>query len=198
MHENEPEEHYIAEGKDAPATTVEYSDAELVGRIERGDRTAFADLIDRHKESIKRSFARNVGDFHVVEDLFQETCLRAFQALRERVQPDNVEAWLHGIARNCRLEWYRRRKMVPPENDEPEAILSVDPLQETERREVVKKSLSALSEDARTVLLMRHHREMTFEEIARTMDKPIGTVMSLACRAYKQLRGELSIYAGKD
>lgn len=186
------------EEKSGPIAVAVVADADLVLRVGRGDRQSFADLIDRHRDAIRRSIARNVGDAHAVEDLFQETCLRAFRALQEQVRPDNVEAWLYGIARNCVREWYRKKGLMAPATVESATILPADPLQEAERREDVKKSLLALSEDARNVLLMRHHREMTFDEIARTMNKPIGTVMSLACRAYKQMRGGLSVYAGKD
>jgi RNA polymerase sigma-70 factor, ECF subfamily len=138
------------------------------------------------------------------EDLVQETCVRAIQAI-ENLRPDsNVKGWLFTILRNIWFNRLRRRqtapKMVELDGDERTAqnavATSKDPhalyVSKVER-EQVREAIQQLSDEFREVIVLREYGDLSYQEIASVLGCPTGTVMSRLGRARSKLRSLLSV-----
>ena len=137
------------------------------------------------------------------EDLVQETCVRAVQAI-ESLRPDsNVKGWLFTILRNIWLNQLRRRRAAPKtvelDVDERTAEIAVetskDPyalyVSKVERQQV-REAIQQLSEEFREIIVLREYGELSYQEIAHVLGCPAGTVMSRLGRARSKLRSLLS------
>jgi RNA polymerase sigma-70 factor (ECF subfamily) len=137
------------------------------------------------------------------EDLVQETCVRAVQAI-ESLRPDsNVKSWLFTILRNIWLNQLRQRraapKMVELDVDESTAETAVEPSKDPHalyvskvERELVREAIQQLSEEFREIIVLREYGELSYQEIASVLGCPAGTVMSRLGRARSKLRSLLS------
>lgn len=137
------------------------------------------------------------------EDLVQETCVRAVQAV-ESLRPDsNVKSWLFTILRNIWLNQLRQRraapKMVELDVDESTAETAVEPSKDPHalyvskvERELVREAIQQLSQEFREIIVLREYGELSYQEIASVLGCPVGTVMSRLGRARTKLRSLLS------
>ncbi len=141
------------------------------------------------------------------EDLVQETCLRALQAM-DRLRPDsNVKSWLFTILRNIWLnelrQWRTATEIVELASDGDSANSAVDPAKDPYaayasniEREQVRDAIQQLPVEFREIILLREYEELSYEEIAALLDCPPGTVMSRLARARSKLRDLLSATDG--
>jgi RNA polymerase sigma-70 factor (ECF subfamily) len=137
------------------------------------------------------------------EDLVQETCVRAIQA-KENLRPDsNVKSWLFTILRNIWINRLRRRqtapKMVELDVDESTVQIAVEASKgpyalyvSKVEREQVREAIQQLSKEFREVIVLREYGDLSYQEIARVLGCPAGTVMSRLGRARSKLRSLLS------
>ncbi len=129
---------------------------------------------------------RNAAD---AEDLVQETYLRAFRAFESYTPDTNIRGWLFTILYRVRADQFRKAgrspKTVELLDDHP-AVAVPDGL--TSGREDVERALHGLPEAFRTAVVLRDLQDFTYEEIARIVGVPIGTVMSRIHRGRAQLR----------
>jgi len=127
------------------------------------------------------------------EDLAQETFLRAWQGLARLDDPRSFGSWLLSIAGFVCAEWVRKKTTRDPHD---ERLAHEAPLATDERRDEpavpLAEAIARLSPDVQQLLAMRHDRGMTCEEIARELDKPLGTVTKTLSRAYAELRERLA------
>lgn len=138
------------------------------------------------------------------EDLVQETCLRALRAM-ERLRPDsNIKSWLFTILRNIWLNQLRQSRAVsePFDGDVGEdhakapAYTGQDPhaiYVSNIEREQVRQAIQQLPLEFREIILLREYEELSYEEIARLLDCPLGTVMSRLARARTRLCDLLTV-----
>jgi RNA polymerase sigma-70 factor, ECF subfamily len=137
------------------------------------------------------------------EDLVQETCLRALRAIDGLRAEASVKSWLFTILRNIWLNQLRRRRTAPDlieldadENRTHEpADITQDPqndfLNKVER-EQVRVAVQQLPIEFREIIILREYEELSYQQIAGLLGRPIGTVMSRLARARDRLRGLLS------
>jgi RNA polymerase sigma-70 factor (ECF subfamily) len=136
------------------------------------------------------------------EDLVQETCVRAMQAIG-RLRPDsNVKSWLFTILRNIWLNQLRQRRTaltIELEGGDSTAELAVETSKGPHEqyvskmeRDQVREAIQQLSVESREVILLREYEELSYQEIAILLDCPTGTVMSRLGRARSKLRALLS------
>ena len=136
------------------------------------------------------------------EDLVQETCVRAMQAIG-RLRPDsNVKSWLFTILRNIWLNQLRQRRTastIELEGGDSTAELAVETSKDPHEqyvskieRDQVREAIQQLSVESREVILLREYEELSYQEIAILLDCPTGTVMSRLGRARSKLRALLS------
>lgn len=178
-------------------------EASLARAAARGDRAAFARLVELHKRVVFGLSARLLQDREEARDAAQETFVRAWAAIGAYDPAQPLAPWLLRIARNHCLDLLRRRlpaaRRVQIDGSAAEAegaraeLASPAPGadEELERAEVATSlgvAVAALPENYREVIHLFHVEHMSYKEIAATMEVPIGTVMTWLHRARAKLR----------
>ncbi len=178
------------------------ADVELIQRVLDGDDTAFSTLVGKYQRSVHALVWRKIGDFHIAEDITQETFLKAYQKLSELKEPQSFVSWLYVIAANRCKAWLRKKRvwtqsLESTSNTELEkATYSSYVIEENERtsaeaqREVVKKLLAKLQESDRTVITLYYLGGMTYEEISRFLGVSVSSIKNRLYRARQHLKKE--------
>lgn len=170
-------------------------DLAVVARARGGDRQAFAALVRGHQDRVFRFLLRLVGSRDEAMDLTQDTFLKVFQSLPEWRPDAPFRAWLFRIARNAAFDLLRRRQVLgfvafdelAPDAGEaawPDPAPRPDQRLDDRRRiAALDRALAALPAEQREVLLLRELEEMSYAEIAATLEISEGTVKSRIARA---------------
>jgi len=173
----------------APSSAAEaLEDAELVRRTERGELSAFEQLVDRHRPVVIRVAARIAGS-NEAEDVSQDAFLRAFHRLDQFRGDAPFRSWLLRITHNAALDHLARRR---PEPVDPDALDASEPsterppadrLEVRERIERLELKLRGLAPQHRVVLVLRDAEGLSYDEIAEITDTPLGSVKGRLHRA---------------
>jgi RNA polymerase sigma-70 factor, ECF subfamily len=153
------------------------------------DHRAFAQLVERWEQPIRRLCTRMLGDQHRGEDLKQETFARLFDKRKLYEPSGRFSTYLWRIALNVCHDELRRRKRRQeffPDSDEADGIDSYADVEPTpdlstagrEEAEMVRQALLKLADPYRTVLILRHYEGLKIAKIAEVLEIPIGTVSS--------------------
>ena len=193
----------------APVLSVDV-DAPLVQRVQRGDQKAFEMLVVKYRRRIERLIARMLRDTDLVEDVAQETFIRAYKALPNFRGESAFYTWLYRIAINTAKKTMMQLKRDPviteaamsngtDDDDEglrldhemsdgetPESVLATRQI-----GNAVNLAIEALSEDLRQAITLREIEGLSYEEIAEMMNCPIGTVRSRIFRARESIAQKL-------
>lgn len=183
------------------------SDADCVRRLQRGEIEAFEILIRRHEKTIFNLVYRMLGDYDEAAETSQEVFLSAYRAI-DRFRGDaNFSTWLYRIALNHtstrRRNIHRRQqRSVAIEDTEPARDPQPGPAETMEKKELrerVQKALNSLEPDDATVILLRDMQDIPYDEVARLLEIPVGTVKSRLHRARQALKSQLAsyFYAGR-
>ncbi|MBQ9578667.1 MAG: RNA polymerase sigma factor RpoE [Ottowia sp.] len=205
-------------GRTAPPASSD-SDAQLVARAVAGEQRAYELLVIKYQRRITRLAAHMVRDSELAQDIAQETFIRAWRALHQFRGEAQFSTWLHRIAVNTAKRALMNRARSPVltetalqaarEDDETsplerESISETTPESELAAREIaaaVHDALQALPEDLRRAITLREIEGLSYEDIAQTMNCPIGTVRSRIFRAREaisaRIRPMLSHQGGK-
>jgi len=179
----------------------------LVTAAQGGDSAAFGRLVRLHQRSIYRlayGLTRNASD---ADDLAQETFVRAYQAIGRFRVGEPLRPWLSRIAVNLAYSLFRRRKRRPETALEPlieaggQFAGSDDPAENTaerERDELLGAAFAELSPEHQSILVLRVVEGMSYDEIARALSLPPGTVMSRLSRARADLKTRLAARTGES
>lgn len=185
------------------------ADALLVDRARRGETAAFEMLVVKYQRRIERLISRMIRDADLVQDVAQETFIRAYRALPQFRGESAFYTWLYRIAVNTAkktLVELRRDPVISEgslqsgdENEEtsrvenelsdgetPEALIA-----SREIAAAVNAAIEALSEDLRQAITLREIEGLSYEEIADVMNCPIGTVRSRIFRAREAIAARL-------
>ncbi len=185
------------------------ADALLVDRAKRGDVRAFEMLVVKYQRRIERLIGRMVRDTDLVQDIAQESFIRAYRALPQFRGESAFYTWLYRIAVNTAKKALVDLKRDPlvsetslagqddgdetsrvenelTDGETPEALLA-----SKEVAQVVNAAIEALSEDLRQAITLREIEGLSYEEIAEVMNCPIGTVRSRIFRAREAIAARL-------
>jgi len=190
------------------------SDEQIVEQALAGDAEAFGEIVRRWERRIYSLAYGMLGREEEARDATQETFLAAFRGLRNFRGEAKVSSWLHRIAVNQCITRQRRARVRSETALEDEtdydgatedgsslftaAAESPDMTAESrERTEVVRRAVNALPHELRQVILMKEFEELTFQEIAQSLDLPLSTVKSRLYTALKQLRMRLDNYGAE-
>jgi RNA polymerase sigma-70 factor (ECF subfamily) len=188
-------------------------DLALVERVRRGDRHAFDLLVIKYQRKIMRLLSRMIHDPAEVEDVAQEAFIKAYRALPQFRGDSAFYTWLYRIAINTARNWqsasFRRPATVSTlENEDGETFDQIDGLSDHSTPEsmmasrqiaqTVNEAIEALPEDLRTAIVLREIEGMSYEDIASTMQCPIGTVRSRIFRAREAIAGRLRPVMDQD
>ena len=188
--------------------SAQATDLALVERTLAGDQRAYGLLVLKYQRRIQRLIGRMVRDVDLVEDIAQETFIRAYRALHQFRGDAQFYTWLYRIAVNTAKKSLLELKKQPavlqgsqnsdeedetswqknePSNDEtPETLLAAK-----EVAAVVNAAMDELTEDLREAIVLREIEGMSYEEISVAMDCPIGTVRSRIFRAREAISARI-------
>lgn len=181
-------------------------DQALVVRVQRGDRTAFDLLVRKYQHKVAKLVGRYVRNRAEIEDVTQETFIRAYRALGAFRGESAFYTWLYRIAVNTAknyLEAQSRRPMAGDlEVEDAEQVEAGGQLRDTATPErhlltdeiatTIRNAIEKLPPDLRTAITLRELEGLSYEEIAEIMDCPVGTVRSRIFRAREAIDRELS------
>ena len=181
---------------------MKHDDAQLIQRVLDGDDTAFSALVNKHQKRVHALAWRKTGDFHVAEEITQDTFLKAYQNLSTLKEPQKFAGWLYVIAANYCKMWRRKKRLSTQslgDTDSAElekTTYSGYVIAENERttaeaqREVVKKLLAKLQESERTVITLYYLGGMTYEEISEFLGVSVASIKNRLYRARRRLKRE--------
>ncbi len=173
------------------------ADKELVERVKAGDRQAFNVLVQKYQHKLVKLIQRYVHDPTEALDVSQEAFIKAYRALPNFRGDSSFYTWLYRIGINTAKNYLVAQGRRPPDSDidaqdaerydiesrlkdheTPESLAERDEIQRT-----VFQAIEDLPEDLRTAITLREIEGLSYEEIAQTMECPIGTVRSRIFRA---------------
>ncbi len=173
------------------------TDAELVERVQRGDKQAFDLLVIKYQSKILSIVSRFISDNAEINDVAQDAFIKAYRALPNFRGESAFYTWLYRIAINTAKNYLTARGRRPPasdidsqeaesfgvgvalqENASPESLMMRDQL-----KKVIFDTIDELPEDLKTAITLREIDGLSYEEIAESMDCPVGTVRSRIFRA---------------
>ena len=176
-------------------------DIQLIRRILSGDDTAFGALVEKHQNSIHALAWRKIGDFHIAEEITQDTFLQVYKNLSQLKNPNQLSGWMYVIANRLCLKWLEKNKPVVMQSLEDTPVEEIERAsythhvveqRETEhtehRHELVKKLLAKLPESERTVVTLYYLGKMTTKEISKFLGVSVNTITSRLQRARKRLQ----------
>jgi RNA polymerase sigma-70 factor (ECF subfamily) len=202
----------LVEDSDAdsqPEWTEEAREALLIQKAQRGDREAFTAIMKLYRERIVRMAYHMIGDHEEAQDLCQETFVKAYRALGRFDAGRPFSPWLYRIAHNVTLDHLRRRKARPVISDpESEFLLEDNPdhaaenpqqslLMQEMRREVVE-AIQSLPDNYRSVIVFRYLDDLSYGEIAETLNLTEANVMMRMSRARRMLKEKLNRLRAED
>ena len=187
------------------------SEAAMIDRCRRQDVEAFGRFVDAYQARVLGFVRRMVPNSEDAADVTQEVFIRAFQSFSRFDGRSSVRTWLFRIAHNLCIDKARRRGRhvaevslsepgeqdfefdVPDDRWQPEALIMTDELMG-----VVESGILSMSEKLRSVLLLHDREDMAYEDIAVTLDLPVGTVKSRLFLARAHLQNVVRAYLGSE
>ena len=178
-------------------------DLKLINRaLETGDPTAYNELMKLYRDPLYFMLYEKVGDQELAKDLTIESLGKAFKKLHLYVPNYVFSTWLFTVARNHCIDYLRKNKLPTVSIDK--MMLDVDgkrtnfdlisdmlnPEQEMEKKQriaILRQIVDQLKPKYRALVKLRYFKEMTYDEIATTLDIPIGTVKAQLHRSREQL-----------
>jgi len=176
------------------------TDMQIIDAVLAGDKQAYSQLVTRYQDRLFRSLLRMTGSREEAEDVAQESFVQSFVKLSSFKGNSQYFTWLYRIAFNTCIS-RKRRKRPTTSVDAMRNAGAADPtdsgpaageqLEQQERIAAVHSALAELSDEYRQIIVLRELEDCSYEEIAKILEMPVGTVRSRLHRARGQLRDVL-------
>ena len=172
-------------------------DSQLIDQALQGDRLAFTQLVEMYQERLFASMLQVTGSPDEAEEVVQEAFIRVFVKLDTFQRNSQFFTWLYRIAFNSALTRQRRKRArVSLDYCRDNAGLEVtdqsdgvdEPMLRRERVTMVRQAMQTLTDEHRSILILREMEEHSYEDIAEILEISIGTVRSRLSRARRQLK----------
>lgn len=190
-----------------PARTEEDAeDVRLMELVSAGDSGAFEQLVERHQQLVVGTVGRMLGNSSDAEDIAQQVFVRVWKSAKRYVPRAKFTTWLLKITRNLVFNELRRRSRHPQvplqgESEEEERPIRDEnatapnaAMLEQELQKEIDAAIANLPETQRLAVILRRYEELSYEEIAETLDQSVSAVKSLLFRARTELRASLQRY----
>lgn len=187
------------------------AEAALIERCKRQDVEAFGKLVDLYQNRVFGFVRRMVGNPEEAADVTQEVFIRAYQSFGRFDSRSSVRTWLFRIAHNLCIDRARKHDRTPThvglvdsEDGEENIDVADDRWQpdqlllDAEMTQLVETAIAGMSEKLRSVLILHDREDMPYDEIAKTLDVPVGTVKSRLFLARNHLQNALKDYLGRS
>jgi RNA polymerase sigma-70 factor (ECF subfamily) len=189
-----------------PKTEEDAEDVRLMALVSGGDAAAFEHLVERHQRLVIGTVTRMLGNSSDAEDIAQQVFVRVWRSAKRYVPRAKFTTWLLKITRNLVFNELRRRSRhaqvsLQSETEEEERPIRDEhatapdaSLLEQELQTAIDAAIARLPETQRMAVILRRYEELSYEEIAETLDQSVSAVKSLLFRARTELRESLSRY----
>ena len=180
-----------------------FSDEELILRFQKGDEQSYIELVNRYRDRLINFIYRFVNDIESAEDIVQDALIKVYTHKHYYKNIAKFSTWIYTIAANLAKAELRKRKtrkvtnlsqMSKEDRDYELPADQPDTDQSIESEFIQKRIQSAIQKlplHFRTVTILRDIQELSYEEISKIVDVPLGTVKSRINRARIQLQKEL-------
>ena len=186
-------------------------DDQMVVLAVKGDEKAYSELTQKYQKPLYFHVSKMIRDPDFAEDLVQDIFLKAFKSLKNYKNDHAFSTWLYRIARNHTIDYLRKKKIETlsihvDDYDESHASIQIadessftdQPMIRRERRNKVYEAIYQLPEKYRDIIIKRHIKEKSYQEIAAEIDIPLGTVKAHLFRArellYKYMKDTIQDY----
>ncbi len=180
-------------------------DEELMGQYQKGDAAAMDALVARYKDPVFRFLFRLSRSADDAEELAQEVFVRVHEHRMDYRPVGKFSTWIFSIAHNLFVSNIRKRwwlTLWPRTKEDPDELVEFESPQPTpdqaacqgDARETVRRCLNTLPFLQKEVLVLREYESLDYEEIARVLRRPVGTIKTLLHRARENLKIKLLPY----
>jgi RNA polymerase sigma-70 factor (ECF subfamily) len=181
------------------------TDAEVVAAVLKGDQELYGELVKRYQGRLVNYLCRLLRSVQEAEDLAQEVFFKLYKVL-DRYDPKyKFSTWLFRVAQNAAIDRIRKRRLQLVSMDrtgDPDAgmgtweFASSDPspygdLRNLERGQAIQAAIERLPWDYRELIVLRHFGELSYDEIAKLKEMPLGTVKNKLFRGRQMMKDEL-------
>ena len=185
------------------------SDVELIARAIKGRESGFEELVRRYQRPIVAYVYRMLNDYEASLDVTQEVFIKVYNSLEKYSSEYKFSTWLYRIAHNAAIDWMRRNsanlQSLETENADGAYQIQLEspapsPEQERERsewRSEIDAVVKCLPTVYRELIVLRHSKDFSYDEIAEVTNLPLGTVKNRLFRAREMMR-EMFIERGFD
>lgn len=184
----------------SPSESAE-QDKDYVERALQGDEAGYAALVDKYQNALYHHIRKIIRDRREIDDLVQESFIKAFSALDSYSTQYAFSTWLYKIATNHAIDYLRKKKLKTQSIDKPintrEGEMEVElpdttyrpdrHIVEDQRKSLIQEAIDQLPPKYYRVIVLRHQHEKSYDEIARELDLPLGTVKAHIFRARELL-----------
>lgn len=180
---------------------MEKTDSELIYNALEGDDTAFKELLERHLKRVYNFVYRLSGNTEESKDITQDTFVKIWKNLKKYKKEFSFKTWIINIAKNTTIDYLRKKKAftfsdfdnIDSEESFEEKIVDTEPLadelfEKEENKILAEKILLKIPMQKRMIILMHINEELSFEEIAKILNKPTNTIKSQYRRALLELK----------
>lgn len=193
------------------ASESSLEDDKLVKEALGGGEEAYKKLVDKYQRALYFHILKMIKEKEQVEDLVQETFVKAFDNLSTYNKNYAFSTWLYRIATNHTIDYLRKKKLQTTSIDEPVKTRDGDMKMQLkddsagtdrkiiskQRQKIVRQAIKDLPKKYRRVIELRHMQEKSYQEIADVLDLPLGTVKAHIFRAREMLYKALKDKKGK-
>ena len=185
-------------------------DAALMLRVKRGDRAAFAELVDKYKQPVMNFIFRRLRDETEAEDLAQNVFLQVYKSRGRYKQTAKFSTWLFTITHNLCLNELRRRSRHPAESleethteneeqpprqiEDKSQTAAPDNVLHSELAQKIDEALHELPENQRSAILLCRQEDLSYEQIAKILRCSLSATKSLIHRGRETLKEKLKPY----
>jgi len=188
------------------------TDEQIIERIKNDQVELFEVIVHRYQKKLVNYIYRMITNYEAANELCQEVFLKVYVSLDKYNPEYKFTTWVHRIASNATIDWLRKKKIdafsleTPPSPDAPSLSQQLPsdemgPLRRLEMRQLqhrIEAAIAKLPFIYRQLIVLRHLNELSYDEIAQTVELPLGTVKNRIFRGREMLKGMLAGEMKKD
>jgi RNA polymerase sigma-70 factor, ECF subfamily len=175
-------------------------DKQLVDNFLAGDDSAFSELVKKYLKPIYNFLYHFVSDREALDDITQETFIKAWKHIEKFDRERNFKVWIFSIAKNTAFDWLKKKKTIPfstftddegnnkLDNISEDSILPHEILIRADSAKILEEKLKKIPDIYRVILLMHYKEDFSLQEIAKILDKPYNTIKSQHQRGLMKIR----------
>ncbi|EOR22272.1 sigma-70 family RNA polymerase sigma factor [Niallia alba] len=164
---------------------------DLIKKARKGDEKAFLTLFQYYQQDIYKMAFVYVKNQNDALDVVQETAYRSFKAIKTLKEPRYFKTWLIKIAINCSLDLLRVNNKVMFSTSIHQQLVTYNDYENLDLEITLRDLIDSLSEEEKSIVILRYYEGVTFKDISKILDIPIGTAKTILYRSINKLRKEI-------